>query len=76
MAFLGLDPGDDVPDQKTLWLFREQLTELGPAEVLFERFDRDLSDSGFAASKGSLVDASIVEVPRQRNGRGCLRLLS
>lgn len=70
MAFLGLDPGDDVPDEKTVWLFREQLTELGLVEVLFERFDEDLSGSGFAASKGSIVDASIVPAPRQRNSRG------
>lgn len=69
MAFLGLDPGDEVPDEKTVWLFREQLTELGLVEVLFERFESDLSDSGFAASKGSIVDASIVQVPRQRNTR-------
>jgi transposase, IS5 family len=70
MAFLGLDPGDDVPDEKTLWRFREQLTELGLVEVLFEQFDRDLSGSGFTASKGSIVDASIIPAPRQRNSRG------
>lgn len=69
MAFLGLGPGDVVPDEKTVWLFREQLTELGLVKVLFEQFDEDLSSSGFSASKGSLVDASIVPVPRQRNSR-------
>lgn len=69
MAFLGLEPGDAVPDEKTVWLFREQLTELGLVEVLFAQFDADLSSSGFCASKGNLVDASIVPVPRQRNSR-------
>jgi len=69
MAFLGLGPGDPVPDEKTVWLFREQLSELGLIEVLFAQFDADLSESGFAASKGSIVDASIVEAPRQRNSR-------
>jgi IS5 family transposase len=69
MAFLGLGPGDDVPDEKTVWLFREQLTGLGLVRVLFAQFDRDLSASGFAASRGSLVDASIVPAPRQRNSR-------
>lgn len=69
MAFLGLGPGDAVPDEKTVWLFREQLTALGLVKVLFEQFDRDLSSSGFCASKGNLVDASIVPVPRQRNRR-------
>ena len=69
MAFLGLRPGDDVPDEKTVWLFREQLTQLGLIEPLFEQFDADLTASGFAASKGSIMDASIVQAPRQRNTR-------
>lgn len=69
MAFLGLRPGDDVPDEKTVWLFREQLTQLGLVETLFTQFDDDLTDAGFAASKGSIIDASIVAAPRQRNTR-------
>lgn len=69
MAFLGLRPGDPVPDEKTVWLFREQLTRLGLIEALFEQFDRDLTAAGFAARKGSIVDASLVEAPRQRNTR-------
>ncbi len=64
MAFLGLGPGDAVPDEKTLWLFRERLKGLGLVAVLFKQFNDDLTSSGFAASKGS-----IVPVPRQRNSR-------
>jgi len=26
-VFLGLQIGDDVPDEKTIWLFKEQLKE-------------------------------------------------
>jgi len=69
MAFLGLGPGDDVPDEKTVWLFREQLTQLALIEPLFAQFDADLAWAGFVAGKGSIVDASIVEAPRQRNTR-------
>jgi len=69
MAFMGLRPGDTVPDEKTVWLFREQLTRLGLIEALFKQFDAELAQAGFAASKGSIVDASIVEAPRQRNTR-------
>jgi IS5 family transposase len=69
MAFVGLGPGDDVPDEKTVWLFRDGLTELGLFEALFEQFEHDLAEAGFCASKGSIVDASIVEAPRQRNTR-------
>ena len=69
MAFLGLRPGDDVPDEKTVWLFREHLTQLKLIGTLFEQFNAILDEAGFSASKGSIVDASIVEVPRQRNKR-------
>lgn len=69
MAFLGLRPGDTVPDEKTVWLFRDQLTQLGLFDALFERFDHHLHTSGFTASKGTIVDANIVEAPRQRNTR-------
>lgn len=69
MRFLNLSLGQSVPDAKTIWLFREQLHEDGMAKVLFERFDRFLGENGFAAKKGQIVDASIVQVPRQRNSR-------
>lgn len=69
MRFLGLDLGDAVPDAKTIWLFREQLKEERRVERLFERFDTYLREHGFAARKGQIIDATIVEVPRQRNSR-------
>ena len=39
MRFLGLGLEDRVPDAKTVWLYREQLTQAGVIEALFERFD-------------------------------------
>ena len=45
MRFLGLGLGDRVPDAKTIWLFREQLTQAGAVEKLFARFDRQLTQS-------------------------------
>jgi len=69
MRFLGLRLGSRVPDAKTIWLFREQLTEAGMAEKLFRRFERVLEESGFAAKKGQIIDASIVQAPTQRNSR-------
>lgn len=69
MRFLGLALGDTVPDAKTIWLFREQLTEANRVKTLFERFDTFLRKSGFTARKGQIVDASIVPAPRQRNSR-------
>lgn len=58
-----------MPDEKTVWLFREQLMQLGLIGSLFAQFDADLCEAGFAARKGSIIDASIVSVPRQRNSR-------
>lgn len=69
MRFLGLEIGCRVPDAKTIWLYREQLTELGLINKLFERFDSYLRDNGFQAKKGQIIDASLVAAPAQRNTR-------
>ncbi|MEO1092658.1 MAG: IS5 family transposase [Pseudomonadota bacterium] len=66
MRFVGLGLGDPVPDAKTLWLFREQLTRAGAIETLFERFDRLLRDAGYLAMGGQIVDATVVEARRPR----------
>lgn len=60
MRFLNLSLGDAVPDAKTVWLFREQLTEAGLIEKAFQQFDSFLCEQGFSARKGQIVDASIV----------------
>ena len=69
MRFLGLELCERVPDAKTIWLFREQLGQAGLVEPLFARFAAELERSGFAARKGQIIDAAIVEAPRQRNTR-------
>lgn len=67
--FLGLYPEETVPDAKTIWLFREELTRRDLMIELFNDFDYQLSEQGFRARKGQIVDASFVDVPRQRNTR-------
>jgi transposase, IS5 family len=67
MRFLELQPEDSVPDAKTLWCFREELTKLGLVKSLFFDFDLQLDGHGYKAQKGQIVDASFVDVPRQRN---------
>lgn len=64
--FLCIAPGDTVPDEKTIWLFRERLGEKG-VRSLFGAFDKAIDAAGLTAKKGSLVDASFVDAPRQRN---------
>jgi IS5 family transposase len=68
-AFLGLNFCDTVPDEKTIWLFAEQLKNLELECLLFDRFNEMLDASGFAAKSGLIVDGSFVEVPRQRNSK-------
>ncbi len=67
MRFLGLELADAVPDAKTIWLFREQLTRSGAIEELFSSFDAYLKAQGYLALSGQIVDATIVAAPRQRN---------
>ena len=69
MAFLGLQLNDRVPDEKTIWLFRDELTTAKLIDRLFEQFDATLSANGFAAEKGQIIDATIVSAPKQRNSR-------
>ncbi len=69
MRFLGLSLADPVPDEKTVWLFREQLKSLGLVDELFAKFDGHLRAHGFSAKKGQIVDASIIAAPKQRNTR-------
>jgi IS5 family transposase len=69
MRFLGLQLEDRVPDAKTVWLFRDRLKALNLVEVLFARFHEQLANQGYVARAGQMIDATFVEVPRQRNTR-------
>lgn len=69
MRFLGLQLEDRVPDAKTVWLFREQLKNKGLVTKLFARFHEQLAAQGYVAKSGQMIDATFVEVPRQRNTR-------
>ena len=69
MRFLKLGLGDRIPDSKTIWLFREQLTKAKLIDPLFNAFDTFLKNSGYSAKKGQIVDASIISAPKQRNSR-------
>jgi len=67
--FLGLESGDKVPDEKTVWLFRENLTNSGVVELLFSQFIQFLEDKNLIFNEGKLIDASFTVAPRQRNTR-------
>ena len=67
--FLGLESGDKVPDEKTVWAFRENLTNSGLVGEIFEQFTQFLSTKGLIMNEGKMVDASFTIAPRQRNTR-------
>jgi IS5 family transposase len=67
--FLGLETGDKVPDEKTVWAFREQMTKTGLVDELFGQFIRYLESKGLIFNEGQITDASFTIAPRQRNTR-------
>ena len=67
MRFLGLGLGDRVPDAKTIWNFKNILGSQHVAEKLFKRFDLLLREANLISHKGSIVDATFSEVPKQHN---------
>jgi len=66
--FLGIERDEQVPDEKTIWLFKERLGEDGIRKI-FDRFNTSLIGAGFTAKRGSMIDATFVDVPKQRNSR-------
>ena len=67
--FLGLESGDKVPDEKTVWLFREKMTTSGLVEEMFTQFNKYLEEKGVIMNEGKMIDASFTVAPRQRNTR-------
>ncbi len=67
--FLELESGDKVPDEKTVWAFRETLTNIGLVEDIFAQFGSYLESKELIINEGKMVDASFTVAPRQRNTR-------
>lgn len=69
MRFLDLTFDDKVPDQNTIWNFKESLKVENRAEKLFDIFLNHLRKHDLIMNKGSIIDASIVKAPVQRNSK-------
>jgi len=67
--FLGLQLYDTVPDAKTVWHFKEELKEAKVLDKAFDLFTEKLEQEGVITYSGSIIDASFVDVPKQRNTR-------
>jgi transposase len=69
MRFLGLALCDTVPDEKTIWEYREHLVQENIIDTLFYRFTRQLEEKKVITCSGSIIDAAFVDAPRQKNNR-------
>lgn len=67
--FLGIRDSGKVPDRNTVWAFRERLVQAGLGASLFDEVNRQLQAEGYLARCGQIIDATLVPVPTQRNGR-------
>lgn len=67
--FLGLGLCAPVPDESTIWKYRNVLAVRDAIWVLFAELERQLVAVGLAAKGGQLVDSSWAPVPMQRNTR-------
>ncbi|CUI08768.1 Mobile element protein [Janthinobacterium sp. CG23_2] len=63
--FVGLRSSSQIPDRTTIWTFKERLLKAGASESIFEAVNRQLSRHGYIARGGQMVDASIVQTPKQ-----------
>lgn len=69
MRFLGLNAEDRVPDAKTIWLFRDNLVKADVMRKLFDILSRQMEAAHLITRTGTIVDATFVDAPRQRNTR-------
>jgi len=64
--FCGLTDELNVPDARTIWLFKQRLVEGGiGARVIFEAVQQQLQAHGYLPRGGQIVDATIVRAPIQ-----------
>ncbi|MCX8489596.1 MAG: transposase [Cyclobacteriaceae bacterium] len=52
--FLGQGTGDKVPDEKTIWASRENLTRTGLVDEVLDQFKKYLESKGLIFNEGQL----------------------
>jgi len=69
LRFVGLEKSSKVPDARTVWVWRDRLKQGDLIGDISAEVGRQLQRAGFIARGGQIIDASFVDVPRQRNSR-------
>lgn len=67
--FARLVDTSQIPDRTTIWTFKERLVKAGASESVFDAVNRQLARHGYIARGGQIIDASIVQVPKQSLGK-------
>lgn len=65
--FLGIHTVAEVPDEKTVWTYKEKLSSDGTFDRLFDEFRSFLDSKGLSFNEGKIIDATFVGAPKQRN---------
>ena len=56
-----LDYPEKVPDQNTIWLFRERLSKTGKDKALWKEVWRQFKEKGITIRNGTIQDATFIE---------------
>ena len=60
--FVGIGFNTTVPDFTSIWRFKERLIEKGLNDKLFSTILKSLEEKSLLLKKGSIVDATIIEL--------------
>lgn len=72
--FAGIELGDDrIPDETTILNFRHLLERHGLTEAIFAEVKAQLADKGIILRSGTLVDATITDVPSSTKNKAKAR---
>ncbi|WP_200196836.1 IS5 family transposase [Halorhodospira abdelmalekii] len=63
--FCGLQGSAKIPDRTTIWNFEQRLVKAGAGELLFAAVQSELTRHGYIARCGQIVDATLIQAPRQ-----------
>ena len=67
--FLDIENVDDMPDENTVWKYKDMPAKTGTWDRLFAKFTEHLDTLGLIVTEGKIFDARFAIAPRQRTGR-------
>ena len=68
--FAGIDLGrEPVPDETMICKFRHLMERKNLSDALFSRVNEYLAENGLAVSRGTIVDATLIDAPSSTKNR-------